>query len=339
MRIHLKWFITGKVTPLEERDELLGPATTVLEVKGLIQLKYTYPAKHMLLIAGKQLLENETTLAEAGIVDQAAADDATHVLTVHVLSGADLEDDDDDDEVAANTKTGSSIHEFTHEDFIKASKMLGRELPVSRARAAEVRAAAPRARPSFLDAKPAVAEDPPVFQDTTAASGSAPIIPNRAGRPSAANIFRNVLYGLRKEGLEKLFAVRYPGAAEEFDFWDLRLSHDPRAPAAPGQLAMELYYFGEIEKVDSGRLQALAVDALSQHGFRVAPFGAIREAGCMYPLIAVPVVMSEDEAYRLGDAVFERFGIPLSEAPAPPQRTAPAQGPAGSGEKGDCVVM
>jgi hypothetical protein len=170
MRIHLKWFITGKVTPLEERDELLGPATTVLEVKGLIQLKYTYPAKHMLLIAGKQLLENETTLAEAGIVDQAAADDATHVLTVHVLSGADLEDDDDDDEVAANTKTGSSIHEFTHEDFIKASKMLGRELPVSRARAAEVRAAAPRARPSFLDAKPAVAEDPPVFQDTTAAT-------------------------------------------------------------------------------------------------------------------------------------------------------------------------
>ena len=48
---------------------------------------------------------------------------------------------------------------------------------------------------------------------------------------------------------------------------------------------------------------------LEAKGFTSQLFpAAAREAGCMYPLIAVPVSMTEQEARRLGEAVFEGFG-------------------------------
>ena len=363
MRVNLKWFLTGNVTPLEERDELLGPQTTMLEVKGLIQLKYTYPAKNMLVIVNRALRENEDTLRSVGIVDQASADASEHFLTVHVLSGAELEgaSGDDDEE-----ETGSSIHEFSHEDFIKASRMLGRDLPVSKQRAAEVRANAPRARPAFVDAKPAPApaasapsDQPPTrttgheFSTEPVALGSLPPMevaaPARAASSSSNDsqvrrILTNVWYGLRREHLEKEWALTYPGVTDTFDFWDLRLNMERHA-VPEGHICVELFYFGDIKAVENSKFQAIAVEAMQRRGFRVTPIGRIREAGCMYPLIAMPIVMPEAEAMQLGDAVFERWGQKpqaKDDAPTgPPQRAGDGSsaGPAGQPQKpGDCVV-
>jgi hypothetical protein len=338
MRINLKWFLTGKITPLEERDDLLGPGTTVLEVKGLIQLKYTYPAKNMLLILNKELLENDRTLESCGIHNAEDADAANNVLTVHVLAGAELEGNDDEED-AVNPATGSTIHEYTHDDFIRASKMLGRELPVSAARTAAVRAAPPRARPAFVDAvsKPTARPDAPASAATTEAAPEAAPAPH-TGKASIQNIFKNVWYGLRREGVEKVYGFNYPGVEEFVDFWDMRLSHEGHA-VPQGSMCVELFYFGEFDKVDPKKFHAMVVEKMQQQGFRLSAVGDIREAGCMYPLIAVPVICSEAEAYQLGDAVFERFGRPASErADAPPVRTAASKGPAGNKNE-ECVVM
>lgn len=323
MRIQLKWFLSQRVTPLEERDELLGPKTTMLEIKGLIQIEYTYPAKHTLLISHKTLRENHETLESIGIVDQATADLPENVIVVHVLSSAELEGDDD--ESNPTSATGSTILEYKHDDFIKASKMLGRNVPVDKTRSAAIKADPPRARPSFLDAQPA--------------SKVAAAAPSSASTESEVyRIFKNVIYGLRKEAVEKKFALVYPGV-ESFDFWDVRLSHEGHR-TAEGEICLELFYFGDLtEKTDHAKFHSLAVESMAQHGFRVRAVGEIREAGCMYPLIAVPIIISESEAMLLGGAVFERFGQPIdTSAPVRTRATAdPAAG--GDGAKPECLVM
>jgi hypothetical protein len=345
MRVNIKWFLTGKVSHIEERDDLLGPSTTVLEVKGLIQLKYSYPAKHMLVIVHKSLRENEETLASFGIVDQESADDEKNLLTVHVLSGAELEGEDDEDDDDDDGGEGSSINEFSHDDFIKACKMLGRDLPVSAGRSEQVRAAPPRARPTFVDAKPVPLGQAVIPTPAgTKASPSAPATTQEedlAGAPETRvkRIFTDVVYGLRKEGVEKSFALAYPGIAEPLDFWDMRLAQD-RVSVAAGEIAVDLFYYGEIDKIDPAKLHQLVSAHAQQLGFRVRPVGKVREAGCMYPLIAAPFVMSALEADQLGNTVFERWGVLAKDLPPVPQRTAAADGPAGQpGQGKECSVM
>lgn len=342
MRILLKWFMTGNISPLEEDDSLLGPQTTVWEVKGLVQGRYTYPAKNLILIFNRNLLENHETLGEAaGIVDASTAE--SNVLTIHMLSDAELEGDDIDGDGDA---TDTSIHEFKHEDFAKVAAMLGREVPVAPKRVAEVRRDAPRARPAFLNKPTTASYDGTALPhagegaDGDGAEGdhAPPPPPPDASQPrSAIEIFRTGYHGLRREGVDKDLSLTYPGVAEPFTFWDCRPCEVEGRAANPEDVRLDLFFFGDIKPVDSHRFSAMAVELLRQRGYKVSVSGSIREAGCMYPLIAVPVSLPDAEAQQLGHYVFEHFGKPVQ-----PVRAQAAGLPAGGGPGGKapaCIVQ
>ena len=362
MRILLKWFMTGNISPLEEEDALLGPQTTIWEVKGLVQGHYTYAATNLILIHNRTLLENHETLADcAGIVDHATAE--SNVLTIHMLSDEELEGDDIDD---PSQTTDTAIHEYKHEDFAKVAAMLGREVPVAPKRVAQVRQEAPRARPAFLNKPTTASYDgtalaPPAHHDDEheqqhhhaeagAAAAAAPEAeepadvpppPPDASQPrSAIEIFRTGYHGLRREGVDKDLQLAYPGVAEPFTFWDCRPCEVEGRAANPEDVRLDLFFFGEIKGVDSHRFAAMAVELLKQRGYKVSISGSIREAGCMYPLIAVPVSLPDAEAQQLGNYVFEHFGKPVQ--PVRAQAAGPAAGGGGGGAGGKpppCVIQ
>jgi hypothetical protein len=132
------------------------------------------------------------------------------------------------------------------------------------------------------------------------------------------------------------FAVDFPGSKEPFTLWDMRPSGPTLLAAAAssdgayaGPLVMELFYFGEFQPIagrerEFGRQVEQVLALRGFDGFRVHYFppprlsngaggggtdSGIREAGCMYPLVAVPLeAPSVPELARLSCAIFEDFG-------------------------------
>lgn len=348
MRITLKWFATGNTTTIEERDELLSPNTTIWEVKGFVQIKFGFKAKDILILT-KRLLENDQTLKSIGIVDQATAD-ATP-LTTHVVSGGlegEAEDDADD----------GAINEFTHEDMELAMRMLGKQVPVSSERIAEMRENAPRARPRFLNSAPQ-GSDAPGFRPAAPPSASSDAPPSRApastvttSQPAAAtppgappsalrqkivNVFTKGWYSLRAEGADEGFQVVVPGAPEPYQYWDLRLPEDARLKhqCAANEVAVEMYFFGEwapLKKLGPDKFGLLVAQMLQGKGFKPRLAAPPREAGCMYPLVAVACILNETECWELGHALFDEFGKPVApESAGGHQATAGGAGAAGGG--------
>ena len=348
MKVFVKWVLTGNISEFEEKDDLLGPQTSILELKGFIQIKFGFAAKDIVLIY-QHLLENHRTLREIGIVDQDSA--TRHVLTAHIIrSGAKLEksknldgtDDDHKDDDDDDTTHDDDLQFFTHEDFILAMKMLGKDVPVSSDRISQVRAAAPRSRPAFLNTVKAPTpaqqqQQPPAFTGggLTLQQEIAIQAPSSSGPPAPESnaaqqyhprqtrlhqIFARSEYGLRKEHAEAEFAIHYPSVADPYQYWDMRLPEKPELQdelCSINEVCLELFFFGEHKFLVSEKFLSLVRQLLeTKLGLKVRTPRPAREAGCMYPLVAVAIVVTELEGTELGHALFEDFGT------APPSQYA-----------------
>lgn len=302
MRVKLRWFVTGNLSEIDEADDILNAQTTILELKGLIQGRFGFPPKELALIS-KHLLDNHTTLGEVGVTSS----DSDTVLTAHVIRSQaklekrnsiggqsvepEVEEPDDDD-----------LQEFTHDDYILAMRMLGRDVPVTGDRLKQVRENAPRSRPTFV---PSVSAAP---RETEAAlSGD-----YNPRNTEVHRIFRDMRHGMRKENVDKTFQIEYPGVEEPFSYWDMRLPEDGRhqGQCSLNEVCFELFFFGEFKHIkDHEKFCALVQRVLEvKGGVRARMPLPIREAGCMYPLVAVPVIMTEMEGSMLGGLLFEEFG-------------------------------
>lgn len=335
MIVKVKWFLTGKVTVFDEANDILNKKTTIAEVKGLIQIRFGFNVSEIVLIKD-HLVENDISLGSLGIVGS----DDDPILTAHVIRESELE--------PSNTGE-SSIDEFSHSDFILAMRMIGKPVPISDERLVAMRVNAPRQRPSFLNVS-ASGRHPDSDRNLLPSSSidrfhrgsvdsSSPEGPANRSRPStekvghpvaprhdpskstAYHIFDNVLYGLRKEGVDETFQLPYPGI-DPLPFWDLRIPdmrYNYESECEVNELCLELFYYGEFKAItNKQKLIALVHQVIdSKAGVRVRTPFPIREAGCMYPLIAIPIVVSEMDAMVLGDRFFEHFGEKQEERVKP----------------------
>lgn len=349
MKVRIKWFITGNITEIEEPDGILGPQSTMLELKGLIQIRFGYPAKETLLIY-ERLLENDVRLRDIGI--HTSEDSKTKVLTCHVVrSDGSLEGDNNADDA----EDDSDIQEFTHEDMALAMRMLGRTVPVATDRMNEIRNAVPRQRPTFLNtttSSSGAKAQPLKAPRTLTASEEAndgPISPSVARNDPhytmkdsrIHEIFGNMMYGMRSEEAEDDFGISYPNVAAPYQYWDMRLPENATYQEMYCQhkheVCFELFFFGEWEPISNQegakRFNALVQQLLeSKLGIKARTPVQPREAGCMYPLIAVAVVMTETEGMELGERVFEDFGKPNPAGiPTIPDGNGPAAPTGGCG--------
>lgn len=84
MKIRITWLATGAVLDLQESDDIIGPQTTFLEIKGFIQMRYGFRPQQLLLVCDQVLAEDEETLKQFGIVSTETAD--RKVIGCHVFS-------------------------------------------------------------------------------------------------------------------------------------------------------------------------------------------------------------------------------------------------------------
>jgi hypothetical protein len=129
-------------------------------------------------------------------------------------------------------------------------------------------------------------------------------------------IFEEFRYGLRKDGADVKFQVIYPGVRDPFQYWDMRLPEDDThqdSMCSVNEVCFELFFFGEFKMIrDHEAFKALVARVLELNGGIKARLPLpIREAGCMYPLIAVPIVITELEGMELGAMLFDDFGTAL----------------------------
>lgn len=311
MKVKLRWFVTGNLSVIDEADDILNAHTTVLELKGLIQGRFGFPPKELALIQ-KHLLDNHITMGELGITSS----DSDVVLTTHVIRAqaklekrnsiagdiapaVEEEEGDDDD-----------LQEFTHDDYILAMRMLGRDVPVTGDRLKQVRENAPRSRPTFVPSAAAPPPPPPSdAPDNTVAPAAEEYHPRNT---EVHRIFRDMRHGMRMENVDKTFQLEYPGVEEPFSYWDMRLPENERyqGRCSLNEVCFELFFFGEFKHIkDHDKFCALVQRVLEvKAGVRARLPLPIREAGCMYPLVAVPVIMTEMEGNILGGLLFEEFG-------------------------------
>ncbi|KAG5477912.1 hypothetical protein LSCM4_05304 [Leishmania orientalis] len=335
MKVTLKWFLTGTSSVMEDSDAILSPDTTMAELKGLIQIRFGFSSQELLLLSD-HLLENTATLRSLGITGQPL----DPVLTVYVARESVLEignlDQDD-------PSKDDDLQEFSHADCTLAMRMLGKHVPVPDDRLVAMRLNAPRQRPTFLDARwegedgavgHGVVPQPPPGMPGVAGCG-VPIYDPR--NTEVYQIVSHGKHGPRKEGVDREFAVRCSGVDESFPLWDMR-TPDPLTcidgQCSPGEVHLELFYFGEFDAVkdQAGFLVVMRQSLQSKAGVRLRRLLPLRKAGCMYPLIAVPIVLHEMDAMVLGDVVFEDFG--KVESARPFKRTDDGAKVAGSGGPG-----
>ena len=323
MRISIKWLMTGHVTDVQDTDAILGPQSTIWELKGLITIAYGFPAKEIILV-DKHVLENTIRLRDIGIVDQKSADE--HILTAHVVRGEALESSNLEDDEG---EPDNGIMEFTHEDMIVAMRMLGKTVPIGEERLREIRLQAPRSAPQFLRQVPPPASansdtEKVSFEESNPAVEKKSVQVGDRSWSRLCSVFKNLDHGLRREGVDEQLSVRYPGVGEPYVYWDLRLpiSMALQNECNSGEICVEVFFFGEFEVIQPEKFHQLVASTLNTSGVRVRPVGTPREAGCMYPLVAVPVCMSVADCWSFGDRVFEDFGIP---APAQAPKDRPDQ--------------
>ena len=134
-----------------------------------------------------------------------------------------------------------------------------------------------------------------------------------ADKAELAEAFEKIQHGKRREDVDKYLAAMGNPDLEDLDFWDLRACQEEVA-VADDQIALDIFYFGEMEEAgDHNTFKVHVIDRLQKAGVSgvVAP-APLKEAGCMYPLIGFPVILPWGQALRLGNLVFEEFGIAQS---------------------------
>eukprot|EP01060_Flectonema_neradi_P021104 TRINITY_DN2861_c3_g1_i1.p1 TRINITY_DN2861_c3_g1~~TRINITY_DN2861_c3_g1_i1.p1 ORF type:complete len:315 (+),score=50.45 TRINITY_DN2861_c3_g1_i1:68-1012(+) len=314
MRVTIYWPETHSRGDLEEHDELLGPESTILDVKGLIQIWTGESVRKMVLTLNGEVAENNQTLEEIGIRSQSDADKCEFSLL--------LEQDDDENHEG----------EFTHEAYIKALLATGKRASVTKetqhaeeklreanARRIKERRAPPSVRPSRLNVVPEDNMDKQICTDHR-----------------IYEIFEKAKYGRREEGVDAEYAVTMDG--EKFDFWDLRIAEDVNLRHrcdTNKEIVLEIFYFGEFKKVKiPDFFKSLVQDKIRKSvgiDFCIMENEKLRDAGCLYPLIAMPIRLSYENAETLGKTVFEHFGRPMT----PPQSKILNKG----GPKNGCATQ
>eukprot|EP01063_Lacrimia_lanifica_P025278 TRINITY_DN33055_c0_g1_i1.p2 TRINITY_DN33055_c0_g1~~TRINITY_DN33055_c0_g1_i1.p2 ORF type:complete len:328 (+),score=102.63 TRINITY_DN33055_c0_g1_i1:57-1040(+) len=310
MRVTLYWCDNDTTGTLEEDDAILNAESTIRDIKGLIKLASGESMRRQIILMEGEVCGNETTLSEWGVDSQEAADARPFTLVIE-----DGEEDHDD----PFAMTG----EMSHEQYIRAQRAMGMRASVTQEtehqemlrREAIAQRVKPRARPSALLAS---MPDPDPAPPT-------PANPHLV-TTDTSQVYQTFIkgkYGMRVEGVEEKLKVRTgPGKDDEYEYWDLRLVEDTSLRGRCDrscEIVLEIFYFGEIKKCGSHeRFKDLILKALARYGFEpeFLRTADLRDAGCMYPLIAVPIVMSHREADRLGHMVFEHFGRPM-QPPAP----------------------
>ena len=312
MKINFIWTDTDEEGFLDECDDILGPDTTILDMKGLIKMWTEESIPHQILVFRGAVCENGTTLRDLGIVTQADADEYRFSLI--------LESEED-----SNNTT-----EFSHEDFIRARKAQGYTVPVTKktVHEEEVRREAlaqkhkARHRPAKLQ-EPQTTEKPDGCEDTS----------------EVYQIYQDCKYGVRREGVEERLAIQTgPTKESAYDFWDLRLPENMpvrKQCDRASEMVIEIFYFGDLDKVtEPDYFKSCVAKALySRLDVNIECMDLpLRDAGCMYPLIALHCKISHEDATALGNSVFEHFGTPLK----PRHGAGKTGGGAGKSEGGVC---
>ncbi|KAJ9458704.1 hypothetical protein DIPPA_16871 [Diplonema papillatum] len=301
MRLTINWPEAEKTGELNERDDVLNPESTMLDVKGLIHMWTGQSVGSQVICVGDRVAEEFDTLAALGITSQAAADAAPLVLMLNTsgppAGGGAAE---------AEGRGG----EFTHEEFVKVKRALGHLPPVTQetrheeekrrealARRFKEGAKPPRARPQMLQGEQTKEE-------------------TNADKSKVYELFEKGLYGIRAENVNETLSVCL--GKETYEYWDLRLPETLPLRSAcdrTDEIVLEIFYFGEMKEVPSqDAFKDKVRAALSgKAGVRATMLQhPLRDAGCMYPLIAMPIVVSHADAERLGQTVFEHFGRAMS---------------------------
>ncbi|KPI88909.1 hypothetical protein ABL78_1954 [Leptomonas seymouri] len=336
MKVHIKWFLTGKETVIEDSDDILSPSTTVAELKGLIQIRFGFSSKELLLLLD-HLLENCVTLRSVGITGSPS----DPMLTAHVVRESELEASNFNQD---DTTHDDDLQEFSHADFILAMKMLGKEVNVSDDRLLAMRLNAPRKRPAFLNAPREGEEAEMAASEMLQPPAGMPGLSGKVAvyNPTKTEVYKilsNVQHGPRRLGVDSEYAIAYPGVAEPFPFWDMRIPNifnHLEQRCSPGEVCVELFYFGEFAAVkDPVSFLALVRQSLeSKAGVRLSIPLPLREAGCMYPLIACPIILDDMDAMVLGEVLFEDFGKADASRPIMNKNDDAA---AAGGGKGTCA--
>ena len=136
------------------------------------------------------------------------------------------------------------------------------------------------------------------------------VIAKDLGKLEITQTFEKMHHGKRREDVDKRLSVTGKPDLEDLEFWDLRACSED-LKTGDNQVPLEVFYFGEME--DAGDLNTFKVnmiEKLSRRGIAgiVAPITP-KEAGCMYPLIGIPIIIPWKQALRFGNLVFEDFGI------------------------------
>ncbi|KAJ9464989.1 hypothetical protein DIPPA_11020 [Diplonema papillatum] len=170
----------------------------------------------------------------------------------------------------------------------------------------------PAETPAAGDAQP---DRPPV--DIAALKAIQPVVPIE-GKDDLLTVFRGLNHGKRREGVERALSVLGDPKFEDLEYWDLRNASDDAVKPGLEQVALDIFYFGEpAEAGDENAFKANMIEKLAEFGVHgvVAPT-SLKEAGCMYPLLGIPIILPWESAVTLGNLVFEDFGIVQDELPA-----------------------
>eukprot|EP01064_Diplonema_japonicum_P025646 TRINITY_DN3705_c0_g1_i1.p1 TRINITY_DN3705_c0_g1~~TRINITY_DN3705_c0_g1_i1.p1 ORF type:complete len:417 (+),score=123.83 TRINITY_DN3705_c0_g1_i1:715-1965(+) len=149
-------------------------------------------------------------------------------------------------------------------------------------------------------------------------------------------VFEKLHHGKRRDDVDKQLACLGNPELEDMEFWDLRNSSEELKPSM-GQVALEVFYFGEMEEAGvPNTFKVNLIEKLASVGVNgaIAP-ADLKEAGCMYPLIGVPILLPWEDAVRFGNIVFENFGIPREETDGNGDHSS--KEPAGGGGGGGCA--
>eukprot|EP01064_Diplonema_japonicum_P027862 TRINITY_DN4143_c0_g2_i1.p1 TRINITY_DN4143_c0_g2~~TRINITY_DN4143_c0_g2_i1.p1 ORF type:complete len:313 (+),score=78.60 TRINITY_DN4143_c0_g2_i1:55-993(+) len=309
MRITIKYPEAGTEGTIEEHDELLGKNSTVLDLKGLIKLWTGESIMKQVLLMDDNVCEDRDTLQSLGISTQEDAEQKPFSLIL------------EEEEEAAMAEG-----EYTHEAFIRANTALGKGVAVTpdteheeqKRREITQRAIEktrkekehPRVRPMKLNT-----HSPEMSTED---------------KSDVYAIYLDSKYGMRVKGMDQKLMITV--GAEDYEYWDLRLPETLSVRTECNratEVVLDVFYFGEIKKVVSQEAFRQKVkDKLEGLGIKTSFLSyPLRDAGCMYPLIAMPFVVSHSDAEKLGHSVFEHFGRPM---------TPPSQRPLNSGAGGGC---
>lgn len=110
-----------------------------------------------------------------------------------------------------------------------------------------------------------------------------------------------------KNATNPLMQIDMPGQA--LKFMDVRPNHDGKIGeinSETGKLNYEMFWSGEADELDKEEFLARVTEILKEYGGEVTD--KIREAGCMISMVAVPFTISEEDAMKLGKAMFDDFG-------------------------------